>query len=811
MAYDPAKIEPKWQQYWDDNKTFKAHHPDSPEAEGKTKYYVLDMFPYPSGNGLHVGHPEGYTATDIVSRYKRMTGHNVLHPMGWDSFGLPAENHAIKTKTHPAVTTTRNIANFKRQLKMIGFSYDWDREITTSSPDYYRWTQWIFTQLFNQGLAYESEMAVNWCPELGTVLANEDVKNGVSDVGGHPVVRRPMKQWMLRITAYAERLLDDLEELDWPEYIKDLQRNWIGRSEGAEVDFAIEDHPEKLRVFTTRPDTLYGATYMVLSPEHPWVQKITTAAQADAVKAYQGEAAGKSDRDRQIAKEKTGVFSGAYAINPATEKRIPIWIADYVMMGYGTGAIMAVPGQDERDWEFAEKFDLPIVRTVQIPEGWEGQAFTGDGVAINSDFLDGLGVDEAKARMTAWLVDKGLGEATVNYKLRDWLFSRQRYWGEPFPLLKLADGTVRVLAADELPLTLPEVEKYEPSGTGEGPLATIDEWMNVTDSVSGQQAVRESNTMPQWAGSCWYYLRYMDPRNTEQAWDPQLEKYWGPVDLYLGGTEHVVAHLLYARFWHKVLFDLGLVATKEPFRKLRNQGMILGENGEKMSKSRGNVVNPDDVIAAQGADSLRLYLMFLGPLERDKPWNTKGIEGVRRFLERSWRLYCDDETDALLASVQDVEPSDEILRALHKTIAAVTTMTEDLRFNTAISQMMVFVNEMTALEVRPRSVLEKFVLLLSPYAPHMAEELWAKLGHTGTVAYVDWPVADAKYLVEDLITVVVQVNGKVRGQLELAVDADAELVKEMALAHEKVQSWTEGKTVVKIIYVPGKLVSVVVK
>jgi leucyl-tRNA synthetase len=805
MAYDPGQIEPRWQQYWDEKKTFKATI-----AGDKPKYYVLDMFPYPSGNGLHVGHPEGYTATDIVSRYKRMNGFNVLHPMGWDSFGLPAENHAIKTGTHPVVTTKRNIENFRRQLKMLGFSYDWDREIATSDPDYYRWTQWIFTQLYKQGLAYEGEMAVNWCPELGTVLANEEVTDGLSEIGGHPVVRKPMKQWMLRITAYAQRLLDDLEGLDWPEYIKDLQRNWIGRSDGAEVDFAFEGREEKLRIFTTRPDTLFGATYMVLSPEHPWVEMLTTDEHREAVEAYRKEAAGKSDRDRQIAKEKTGVFCGSYAINPATGEQIPVWIADYVMMGYGTGAIMAVPGQDERDWEFAEKFDLPIVRTVQVPDGWEGKAYTGEGEAINSEFLNGLGVAEAKAKMTAWLVAEGLGEAKVNFKLRDWLFSRQRYWGEPFPLLKLADGTVRILEADELPLTLPEVDKFQPSGTGEGPLATIEEWIQVTDPVSGQPATRESNTMPQWAGSCWYYLRFMDPHNTEMAWDPELEKFWGPVDLYLGGTEHAVLHLLYARFWHKVLYDLGLVSTPEPFRKLRNQGMILGENGEKMSKSRGNVVNPDDVIADQGADSLRLYLMFLGPLERDKPWNTQGIEGVRRFLDRTWRLFIDDE-DNLDARMLDVEPGEDSLRILHKTIDAVTTMTEDLRFNTAISQMMVFVNEMTQLQTRPRAVLDQFVLLLAPYAPHLAEELWSRLGHSDSVAYEPWPVADPAYLVQDMITVVVQVNGKVRDQLEVATDATEQDVKEAALGSAKVAQWTEGKQIVKTIYVPGKLVSVVVK
>jgi len=807
MAYDPGQIEPRWQQYWDEKKTFKATI-----AGDKPKYYVLDMFPYPSGNGLHVGHPEGYTATDIVSRYKRMNGFNVLHPMGWDSFGLPAENHAIKTGTHPVVTTKRNIENFRRQLKMLGFSYDWDREIATSDPDYYRWTQWIFTQLYKQGLAYEGEMAVNWCPELGTVLANEEVTDGLSEIGGHPVVRKPMKQWMLRITAYAQRLLDDLEGLDWPEYIKDLQRNWIGRSDGAEVDFAFEGREEKLRIFTTRPDTLFGATYMVLSPEHPWVEMLTTDEHREAVEAYRKEAAGKSDRDRQIAKEKTGVFCGSYATNPATGEQIPVWIADYVMMGYGTGAIMAVPGQDERDWEFAEKFDLPIVRTVQVPDGWEGKAYTGEGEAINSEFLNGLGVAEAKAKMTAWLVAEGLGEAKVNFKLRDWLFSRQRYWGEPFPLLKLADGTVRILEADELPLTLPEVDKFEPSGTGEGPLATIEEWIQVTDPVSGQPATRESNTMPQWAGSCWYYLRFMDPHNTEMAWDPELEKFWGPVDLYLGGTEHAVLHLLYARFWHKVLFDLGLVSTSEPFQKLRNQGMILGENGLKMSKSsgNGNVVNPDDVIADQGADSLRLYLMFLGPLERDKPWNTQGIEGVRRFLDRTWRLFIDDE-DNLDARMLDVEPGEDSLRILHKTIDAVTTMTEDLRFNTAISQMMVFVNEMTQLQTRPRAVLDQFVLLLAPYAPHLAEELWSRLGHSDSVAYEPWPVADPAYLVQDMITVVVQVNGKVRDQLEVATDATEQDVKEAALGSAKVAQWTEGKQIVKTIYVPGKLVSVVVK
>jgi leucyl-tRNA synthetase len=805
MAYDPASIEPRWQQYWDEHDTFAA-----PDRSDKPKYYVLDMFPYPSGQGLHVGHPEGYTATDILSRFKRLRGFNVLHPMGWDAFGLPAENYAVKTGTHPAITTRNNIATFKRQLKMFGFSYDWNREISTTHPDYYRWTQWIFTLLYKQGLAYEAEVPVNWCPELGTVLANEEVVDGKSEVGGHPVIRKPMKQWMLRITAYAERLLEDLEGLDWPEGIKDLQRNWIGRSEGAEVDFAVAGSERRLRIFTTRPDTMFGATYMVISPEHPWVQELTADAQRDAVTAYCEEAARKSDRDRQVSREKTGVFTGAYCVNPANGEQIPVWVADYVMMGYGTGAIMAVPGQDERDWEFAEAFGLPIIRTVQPPADFEGMAFTGDGPAINSDFLDGLGVGEAKARMIDWLVDKGLGERKVNYKLRDWLFSRQRYWGEPFPLLKLADGTVRVLEPDELPLTLPEVEEYRPSGSGEGPLATIDEWIHTTDPVSGQAATRESNTMPQWAGSCWYYLRYIDPRNTEAAWDKAKEDYWMPVDLYLGGTEHAVLHLLYARFWHKVLFDLGLVSTKEPFQALRNQGMILGENGEKMSKSRGNVVNPDDVIRDHGADALRMYLMFLGPLDRDKPWNTKGIEGVRRFLDRVWRLYCDNETDELLPSVQDVAPDEASLRVLHRCIADVTERTEQLLFNTAISAMMVFVNEMNQQEVRPRAVLEQFVLMLAPYAPHLAEELWRKLGHEGTLTYAAWPALDEQYLVEDLVTYVVQVNGKVRDQLSMPAGSDEATVREAALASEKVQKWLQGKEIRKIIFVQDKILGIVV-
>jgi leucyl-tRNA synthetase len=804
MAYDPATIEPRWQAYWDAHRTFKTE-----DGGPGPKYYILDMFPYPSGEGLHVGHPEGYTATDILARFKRMRGCNVLHPMGWDAFGLPAENYAVKTGTHPAATTQRNIATFKGQLKRFGFSYDWDRELATTDPGYYRWTQWIFTLLYQQGLAYEAEVPVNWCPALGTVLANEEVTDGKSEIGDHPVVRRPMRQWMLKITAYAERLLTDLEDLDWPEGIKDLQRNWIGRSEGAEADFPVKDSDRVLRVFTTRPDTMFGATYMVVSPEHPWVDELTTAPQRAAVTAYVEQAARKSDRDRQTARDKTGVFTGSHCLNPATGQEIPVWVADYVMMGYGTGAIMAVPGQDERDWEFAETFGLPIVRTVAPPADFQGQAYLGDGPAINSGFLDGLHVAEAKERMIAWLEAENRGTRKVNYKLRDWLFSRQRYWGEPFPLLKFADGTVRLLEPDELPLTLPEVAEYKPTGTGEGPLAAISDWIETVDPKSGRPARRESNTMPQWAGSCWYYLRFIDPHNDHEAWSAAKERYWLPVDLYLGGTEHAVLHLLYARFWHKVLYDLGLVSTTEPFQCLRNQGMILGENGEKMSKSRGNVVNPDHVIAEHGADALRMYLMFLGPLDRDKPWNTRGIEGVRRFLDRVWRLFV-DEDDRLEPQLVDTAPSVEALRILHRCIAEVTDRTEKLLFNTAISQMMIFVNEVNQLEQRPRAILEPFVLLLAPYAPHLAEELWRRLGHDRSLAYAPWPVADPQYLVQETVIYVVQINGKVRDQITVAADADEQAVKEAALASEKVQKWLEGKEIRKTVFVPGKLLGLVV-
>ena len=804
MPYDPASIEPRWQAYWEERNTFHAEM-----DPGKPKRYVLDMYPYPSDEGLHVGHPEGYTASDIVSRFWRMKGFNVLHPMGWDAFGLPAENYAVKTGTHPRATTERNIANFRRQLKMFGFSYDWDREIDTTQPRYYKWTQWIFTQLYKRGLAYEAEVAVNWCPELGTVLANEEVVDGLSDIGGHPVIRRPMRQWMLRITDYAERLLNDLDGLDWPESIKELQRNWIGRSEGAEVDFAIEGDEAVIRVFTTRPDTLFGATYMVLAPEHELVDTLCSGGQREAVAAYRKAAARKSDLDRGMAKDKTGVFTGAYAINPVNEARIPIWIADYVMMGYGTGAIMAVPAHDQRDWEFAKTFDLPI---VQVIEGGdiETEAWAGDGKLINSPPIDGLNVPEAVKKITAWLEERKLGEGSVHYKLRDWIFSRQRYWGEPFPVLHFQDGSARVLEKDELPLLLPEVESYKASGTGESPLATITDWIEIADPVTGKPARRESNTMPQWAGSCWYYLRFLDPDNDVEAWDPELERYWMPVDLYLGGAEHAVLHLIYARFWHKVLFDLGKVTTPEPFLKLCNQGMILGEDGEKMSKSRGNVVNPDDVIAAHGADNVRLFLMFLGPLDRDKPWNTSGIEGIHRFLSRVWRLFF-DEDDHPHPAVRDLAPDEETLRVLHRTIADVTDMTETLRFNTAISQMMVFVNTMNVKEVRSRRALEQFLLLLAPYAPHLAEEIWSRLGHAETLAYEPWPEHDPAWLTVDTVTVVVQVNGKVRDRHEVAADTDEETVRELAMASERLAPHIAGKRVVKSIYVPGKLLNLVVK
>lgn len=807
--YKPSQIEPKWQQYWVSRKTFKTNDTDT----SRPKFYVLDMFPYPSGSGLHVGHPEGYTATDIVARYKRMKGFNVLHPIGWDAFGLPAEQHAVKTGTHPAATTQANIKTFREQLQMLGFSYDWDREVDTTDPAYFRWTQWIFLQLYKQGLAYESHVAVNWCPELGTVLANEEVIDGKSEVGGFPVIRRPMRQWMLRITLFAERLLEDLDGLDWPDSVKEMQRNWIGKSIGADITFALKGVDASVTVFSTRPDTLFGATYMVLAPEHPLVDAITTPAQKAAVNAYVDEAARKSDLDRTgDVKLKTGVFTGGYAVNPANGEEIPVWIADYVLISYGTGAIMAVPGHDVRDWEFAKQFGLPIVEVVS-GGNVEIEAFTDSekGVAVNSGFLDGMRVPEAKKTMISWLEEQGKGNGTVNYKLRDWLFSRQRYWGEPIPLIHV-DGEVKPLPESMLPLLLPEVERYEPSGTGDSPLAVITDWVNTTDPETGKPALRETNTMPQWAGSCWYYLRYISPDYTLGPVDPEREKFWMPVDMYVGGAEHAVLHLLYARFWHKVLYDIGVVSTKEPFQKLVNQGMILGEDNQKMSKSRGNVINPDDVVKLYGADSLRLYEMFMGPLDQVKPWSMNGVEGVFRFLKRTWRVFHQEHEDRLADEFKDVEATRDQLKVLHETIKKVTEDIENGRYNTAISQLMIFNNEAMKWDVRPRSVMETFVLLLSPFAPHMAEELWHRLGHSDTLAYHAWPSWDASFLVSDTFTYAVQINGKVRAELTIPADKaeDKAYVMELAKAEPGARRYLDNATIVKEIFVPKRIINIVV-
>ncbi len=945
-SYDPAEVERRWQAFWEAKKTFRTPDPDAAAVRGKPKYYILDMFPYPSGAGLHVGHPEGYTATDILARYKRMTGFHVLHPMGWDAFGLPAEEYARKTGTHPRKTTAENIATFRRQIKSLGFSYDWDREVDTTDPDYFKWTQWIFLVIHDtwvdpatgkgrpiselpipaqvqaagadavrryqddHRLAYQAEAMVNWCPAMGTVLANEEVVDGKSEVGGHPVERRPLRQWLMRITAYAERLIEDLDPLDWPEAIKQQQRNWIGKSEGAEVDFQLAGRQEKtskdrIRVFTTRPDTLFGATYMVLAPEHPLVTTITTKARRAAVEAYQEAASRKSDLERTdlAARKKTGVFTGAHAVNPVNGKKIPVWIADYVLATYGTGAIMAVPAHDERDFAFAREFGLPIVTVVKPPDAWLKQtgstvealteAYAEDGVAINSGLLDGLTTEPAKQKMIAWLEEKDVGVRRVNYKLRDWLFSRQRYWGEPFPLLHElgADGqptsVVRRLSIDDLPLKLPDLEDFNPTGNPEGPLTKAEQW--VTVKLDGKTYRRETNTMPQWAGSCWYFLRYIDPKNSKALADPEKLKHWLPVDLYVGGAEHAVLHLLYSRFWHKVLYDRGYVPCVEPFHKLVNQGMILGETeyhvapaayeanrtrlaelhvegahrpseagsekddtfalkiradgggrlvnlpddmvekrkgklvlkgadieltgrADKMSKSRGNVVNPDDVIRDYGADSLRLYEMFMGPLQATKPWNMKGVEGVYRFLSRVWRLVVDDAANAVALSpaVQDVEPDADTLRALHRTIQKVTEDTDGMRFNTAISAMMEFTNHMTRLEVRPKKVLDTFVLLLAPYAPHIAEELWSALGHEHTLAYAPLPAYDPALTKADEIEIPVQVNGKVRAKLMVAADIDDKALEAAALADAKVQEHVAGRPVKMVKVVPKRLVSVVV-
>jgi leucyl-tRNA synthetase len=919
-AYHFQRIEPKWQRYWDEHKTFRT--PDAPPPTSKGKLYVLDMFPYPSGSGLHVGHPEGYTATDIYCRCKRMQGHHVLHPMGWDAFGLPAEQYAVQTNTHPRITTQRNIETFRRQIKALGFSYDWDREVDTTDPAYVKWTQWIFLQIHDtwydpdyewtdpQGkarrgkgrpiaelpiptgkrnveayrdskrLAYRAEVPVNWCPALGTVLANEEVKDGKSERGGHPVVRMPLTQWMLRITAYAERLVDDLEHVDWSHAIKDMQRNWVGRSEGADVDFKVKragdydnwrirrqgsgfpetPEPDVIRVFTTRPDTLFGATYMVLAPEHPLVDGVATNERRPAVDAYRAEAARKSDLDRtDLAKTKSGVFTGGYAVNPVNGTPIPIWIADYVLMGYGTGAIMAVPGHDERDFAFAQAFELPILRVVakSVADASEtlAQAEPQPGVAVNSRnseiSLDGKPTPEAKRAITNWLAEQGLGKQTINYKLRDWLFSRQRYWGEPFPIVLDKDHRAIALAIDELPVILPELEDFKPTGKPEPPLSKATEWVRYSNAYQ-----RETNTMPQWAGSCWYYLRYIDPRNRKHPWDPAKERYWMPVDLYIGGAEHAVLHLLYARFWHKVLFDRGYVSTEEPFARLVNQGMILGEmeyyavshgpegvrtetripsdeidlSGKrpvwtkdpaaeintvthKMSKSRGNVINPDEVIDDYGADALRLYEMFMGPLEATKPWSMKGVEGVYRFLGRGWRMIVDFEAHEIRLDerVRDVPPTPDQAKLVARTAAAVTDDIEALRFNTAISRLMEFVNAFTGDDIRPRAAMETFVLLLSPFAPHLGEELWQILGHNSSLAYEPWPAYDPALLVDDTIEVPVQVNGKLRGRVTVAADADSADLEEAARSDPKIAELLAGKSLAKVVVVPGKLVNFVVR
>ncbi|MBG9581437.1 leucyl-tRNA synthetase [Bacillus thuringiensis] len=800
MSFNHQDIEKKWQGYWEENKTFRT-----PDETEKPKFYALDMFPYPSGAGLHVGHPEGYTATDILSRMKRMQGYNVLHPMGWDAFGLPAEQYALDTGNSPAEFTEHNINTFRNQIKSLGFSYDWDREVNTTDPNYYKWTQWIFLKLFEKGLAYVDEVPVNWCPALGTVLANEEIIDGKSERGGHPVERRPMRQWMLKITAYGDRLLEDLDELDWPESLKDMQRNWIGRSEGAEVHFNIDGTDEKFTVFTTRPDTLFGASYCVLAPEHALVADITTADQKEAVEAYINSVKMKSDLERtELAKEKTGVFTGAYAVNPVNGEKLPIWIADYVLATYGTGAVMAVPAQDERDYEFASTFNLPMKEVVKGGDITK-EAYTGDGAHVNSAFLDGLNKEEAIAKMIEWLEVTSAGNQKVTYRLRDWLFSRQRYWGEPIPVIHWEDGTMTAVKEEELPLVLPKTENIRPSGTGESPLANIDEWVNVVDPETGKKGRRETNTMPQWAGSCWYYLRYIDPNNSEALVDPEKVKQWLPVDIYIGGAEHAVLHLLYARFWHKVLYDIGVVPTKEPFQQLFNQGMILGENNEKMSKSKGNVVNPDDIVASHGADTLRLYEMFMGPLDASIAWSENGLDGARRFLDRVWRLFVQDNGE-LSEKITDA-PNKDLEKAYHQTVKKVTEDYAELRFNTAISQMMVFINDAYKAETLPKEYVEGFVKMIAPVAPHIGEELWSKLGYNETITYASWPTFDESKLVEDEVEIVVQVMGKVRAKLTMSKDASKEEMEKLAL--EAIQDQIEGKTVRKVIVVPGKLVNVV--
>lgn len=846
MHYDPSVIEPKWQEEWDKKKAFVvSNNPES--LKSKPKYYILDMFPYPSGAGLHVGHPEGYTATDIVARLKRMQGFNVLHPMGWDAFGLPAERAAMRENIHPAIITKRNVDNFRRQVKRLGFSYDWTREISTTDPDYYRWTQWLFLKLYEKGLAYRAEVPVNWCPALGTVLANEEVKDGVYVETGDPVERRLMSQWMLKITAYAERLLEDLKDVDWPEGVKEMQREWIGKSEGAEIDFQVQGTAETFRVFTTRPDTLFGATYCVLSPEHPLVSKITPASHRNDVDNYIRKAKDKTDLQRtDLAKEKTGVFTGASALHPVTGKSVPIWVADYVLMSYGTGAIMAVPAHDERDHEFAKVYGLPIIEVIsgcEVPV--IEKAHMGEGLAVNSDFLNGLAVTEAKRKMIDWLKKEKKGHGKVTYRLRDWLFSRQRYWGEPFPIVHFEDGSYAPLPEDALPVELPPIDEYRPTETGEPPLARAKEdWLKVK-MPNGKTGLRETNTMPQWAGSCWYYLRFIDPHNQEAPVAKDLEKYWMPVDLYIGGVEHAVLHLLYARFWHKVFYDVGIVSTKEPFQKLFNQGMILGDSyqdprgkyysveeterkgdkfflkgtptelkvqTEKMSKSKLNVINPDDVIKKYGADAMRLYEMFMGPLDQVKLWKMEGPEGVYRFLGRVWRLVVDEKTGENQAKITHNPGSSEaeLWKSLHKTIKKVESDTLGLQFNTAIAQMMIFVNEATSTKTLPREILELFLRTLAPYTPHLAEELWQRLGHTDLISLAEWPKHDDSLCTEDSVVVIVQVNGKLLERLEVSRSIDNASLEKLAKEAPKVAKALEGKTLKKSIVVPGRLVNFVV-
>ncbi len=813
MSYNHKSIESKWQNYWSENQTFKSED----ISTNKPKYYVLDMFPYPSGAGLHVGHALGYVATDIVARYKRMKGFNVLHPMGWDAFGLPAEQYAIKTGTHPKETTHQNVSNFKKQINSLGFSYDWSREINTTDPNYYKWTQWIFMQLYNKGLAYEQEVAVNWCPELKAVLANEEVVNGKSDIGGHPVVRLPMRQWILKITDYAESLLDGLDDLDWPENIKELQKNWIGKSEGVELGFDIDGHNDTINVYTTRPDTLFGASYMVLAPEHTLIHSIVTDEQRSKVEAYIEETKKKSDFDRtEVNKDKTGVFTGSYAINPFSKEKIEIWIADYVLISYGTGAIMAVPGHDERDWEFASKYSLPIVEVVEGGDVSKA-AYTAKGNAkiINSSndktlSMDGLSVDQAIKEAILFIEKNSIGKATVNYKLRDWLFSRQRYWGEPFPLIH-KDDSVELIHENDLPVKLPEVENYKPSDDGKSPLSLVKNWVEVKDESDNIIGLRETNTMPQWAGSCWYFLRFTDPDNTNEAWSKERENYWMPVDLYIGGQEHAVLHLLYSRFWHHVLYDLDLVSTKEPFKKLYNQGMILGDDGTKMSKSRGNVINPEEIMDEYGSDSMRLYEMFMGPLNKSKPWSTKGLQGCYRFVNKLWSIIVDENGNLSSKIVDSDEEDKDTLFLHHQTIKKLGEDIENLHFNTAVSQLMIYCNHLQKCRTVSKKLIEELVIILSPFVPHLSEEFWSLLGHSETITYQPWPQFDEGLIQLDEVTIAVQVNGKLRANINIAKDSDEKDVISEAMSLENVEKFTSEGNVVKTIYVPNRLLNFVVK